>query len=234
MRLVNCTRTLLVIAGVCWPAAAHASEAYLDHLYYTYGWESLECTVCHVTQPGKEGTARTLFATQLKDNGAIGDDLNSLISALSQMEAEGLASDADQDGYGDIEELRANTDPNDFYDPPFEDPPDTSTSTSASTSAGGTDASGSGTGGTDAGGSSAGGASDDDDQGDDGGPSPIAGASTTGRVRPSKPPPAPELPPTLKTGCALSAPAATQTPWFPALVLGGLVFARRSRRLRAG
>ena len=217
MGLVNCQRTLLVIAGVCWPAAAHASEEYLDYLYASYGWESLECSVCHETNPGKEGTARTLFANQVKDHGAVGDDLNSLIGALDRMEAEGLASDADGDGYGDIEELRAGTDPNDFYDPPFVEPSNTSSTT-----------------GTSAGGSSAGAPGDDDDDpGDNGGPAPIAGASTTGRVRPSKPPPAPELPPTLKTGCSVSTPARAAGP--PALLMACMVLAaRRSRKLRTG
>jgi hypothetical protein len=67
---------------------------------------------------------RRLFGRQVIDHGAAGDDLPSLLDALDQMEAEGRASDADQDGWGDIEELRQLTDPNDFYDPPY--PPDPS------------------------------------------------------------------------------------------------------------
>jgi len=131
------------------------------------------------------------------------------------MDAEGRASDADQDGWGDIEELRQQTDPNDFYDPPYAPP------TSATSGSGGSGTETLTTGGVgsnnDSGGS--GGASETDAE-------TATQTATTGRTRPPAPPSA-ELPPELKTGCHIGAVSQDRTQYIPPALLLGAVFVRR-------
>jgi hypothetical protein len=207
---VNCKRTLLVLVGASYPALAHASLLYPEEIEKQYGVYP-ECTVCHENNTGGEGTVREPFGRQVADHGASGDDIPSLLNALAQMDAEGRASDADQDGWGDIEELRQQTDPNDFYDPPSGPP------TSATSGSGGS--------GTET--LTSGGAGSNNDSGGSGGAGETGPeTATTGRTRP-RPPPNAELPPELETGCRIGAVSQDRTPWIPPALLLGAVFVRR-------
>lgn len=213
---MNCKRTLLVLVGASYPALTHASLLYPEEIEKRYGVYP-ECTLCHDSNKGGEGTVREPFGRQVADHGASGDDIPSLLNALAQMDAEGRASDADQDGWGDVEELRQQTDPNDFYDPSYA-PPTSATS-------------GSGASGPET--LTTGGVGSNNDSGGSGGAGETDAetanqTATTGRTRP-RPPPSAELPPELRTGCHIGAVSQDRTPWIPPALLLGAVFVRRRR-----
>ncbi len=67
------------------------------------------CSVCHLKGNTGSSTAGTPFALSLRDRGLSGDS-NSLSSALSRLQTDGV--DSDGDGIPDVTELRAGTDPN--------------------------------------------------------------------------------------------------------------------------
>ncbi|MBI1948151.1 MAG: hypothetical protein HYS27_20850 [Deltaproteobacteria bacterium] len=69
-----------------------------------------QCTVCHVTGSGGDGTATKPFAVSMVAAGLEPFDEASLEAAVAQLDADG--TDSDGDGAGDVEELRAGTDPN--------------------------------------------------------------------------------------------------------------------------
>jgi hypothetical protein len=68
------------------------------------------CQLCHRDDNGGLMTATKPFARTLIQSGAQGANVPSLLSALTQVEADG--ADSDHDGTADIAELKAGTDPN--------------------------------------------------------------------------------------------------------------------------
>jgi len=67
------------------------------------------CGVCHIKGNTGGSTPIMPFAMSLRDRGLSGDSA-SLSTALSRLAAD--ATDSDGDGVGDIDELKAGTDPN--------------------------------------------------------------------------------------------------------------------------
>ncbi len=68
------------------------------------------CTICHETNAGGFGTITKAHGISLQDAGLVAADLTSLDDALDALEADG--TDSDGGGVGDVDELRAGTDPN--------------------------------------------------------------------------------------------------------------------------
>ena len=92
-------------------ASLNYPEAIQDHLGLTM---LPECTLCHATELGGDGTVDEPFGLTANMLGAGGDnDTSSLIVALNQMQSRNTNSDGDF--VGDVAELRAGTDPN-VYD----------------------------------------------------------------------------------------------------------------------
>ena len=69
----------------------------------------LPCSVCHIKGNVGSATPITPFALSLRARGLTGNN-QSLSSALSKLESDGV--DSDGDGVSDVEELKAGTDPN--------------------------------------------------------------------------------------------------------------------------
>ena len=67
------------------------------------------CSVCHIKGNTGSSTPITPLAFSLRDRGLSGDRA-SLSTALARLETDG--TDSDGDGIGDIDELKAGTDPN--------------------------------------------------------------------------------------------------------------------------
>ncbi len=69
-----------------------------------------DCTICHRDDGGGIGTVVQPFGRALMALGLVAEDPASLVNALDQAEAEGL--DSGGDGVPDIEELKADMNPN--------------------------------------------------------------------------------------------------------------------------
>lgn len=87
--------------------------------HLSLGYEPV-CTICHQTLTGGLGTVVQPFGVKMQSRGLVAANLETLRTALNALEAEG--SDVDEDGIGDIQELRDGTDPNSSG--AFEDPPE--------------------------------------------------------------------------------------------------------------
>jgi len=117
---------LLVLLGV-WCTATSAlavpqfQRAIRQHTYLPPISAGLDysppCSVCHVANNTGVATADTPFAVSLRARGLLGDDRNSIDSALSQLDQEQV--DSDGDGVSDVNELFANTDPNSAANAPL-------------------------------------------------------------------------------------------------------------------
>ncbi len=95
------------------PAAASASfpqqlRQGLGATELPYG--PLGCQLCHQDDAGGYRTATKPFGRAVLAAGTMGGSVPSLLAALSTLDAAG--TDSDNDGTGDIAELRAGTDPN--------------------------------------------------------------------------------------------------------------------------
>lgn len=90
---------------------AHGSSIYppevRSHLSLSY---TPACTLCHETESGGFGTVTTPFGKSMMARGLVAQNLASLDTALDALSAE--HTDSDHDGVPDIDELKAQTDPN--------------------------------------------------------------------------------------------------------------------------
>ena len=102
---------LAVAATGGWVSDALAKEEFPSQIENDVPGVSYQapCTVCHTKGNTGASTPITPFALSLRDRGLSGDR-QSLSTALSQLAADG--TDSDGDGVGDIDELKAGTDPN--------------------------------------------------------------------------------------------------------------------------
>lgn len=105
------TRAVSVFALLLCSLPAAATSSFPGVIRDTLGLDgSPGCTACHTTPGGGGGTATRPFAVSLRDAGLQPFNNSSLEAALAQLETEG--TDSDGDGVGDIDELRAGSDPN--------------------------------------------------------------------------------------------------------------------------
>ena len=91
------------------PALASNSFPTAIDGHLSLGYEPV-CTLCHQTLLGGSGTVVQPFGQKMRSRGLVANNLPSLNNALDALDAEG--SDVDEDGIGDIQELRDGTDPN--------------------------------------------------------------------------------------------------------------------------
>lgn len=70
-----------------------------------------ECTVCHTSALGGLGTVNTSFGTAMRAEGTTGGAASASVeAALDALLSK--KTDSDKDGVGDVDELKAATDPN--------------------------------------------------------------------------------------------------------------------------
>lgn len=93
-------------------ANARASTSYPPHLRSVVGLSyTPECTLCHASDLGGDGTAVKPFGVTMLRLGALGNDnLASLTGALEADRKDRV--DSDEDELSDIDELRQGSDPN--------------------------------------------------------------------------------------------------------------------------
>jgi hypothetical protein len=102
---------LIVLGAVLASRSAVAKPSFPDLIAHDLNLPyQVPCSICHVKGNTGSGTANTPFALSLRARGLTGEGENSLASALSALETEGV--DSDGDGESDVTELRAGTDPN--------------------------------------------------------------------------------------------------------------------------
>jgi MYXO-CTERM domain-containing protein len=107
----NVARLALGIALSLSPVSAFASESYPAYVTQVYQLpREPECTLCHATLEGGDGTVTRAFGENLEARGARGKNPRTLQSAL--VEAAQARQDSDGDGVTDLQELRDETDPN--------------------------------------------------------------------------------------------------------------------------
>jgi hypothetical protein len=93
---------------------ALASAVYPEHIAQVLETPCVpSCSLCHKTNKGGPGDINGLFGTAATDGAGLkgGSDIASLDAALAALAMKGSNVDGDMDG-GDIDELRAGTDPN--------------------------------------------------------------------------------------------------------------------------
>jgi len=110
------TWIVLGVIGSCWLFAPHAtaSTTFPEAVRKQLGLQQiadppLGCQLCHQDDNGGYATATKPFGRSLLKAGAAGGSVPSLLTALKALEANG--TDSDHDGVGDIDELKAGTDP---------------------------------------------------------------------------------------------------------------------------
>lgn len=104
--------SFLVALVLSFAPAAVASTTYPSAVRSHLTAERIpSCTACHETSAGGAGTVTKPFGEAMMAEGLVGgSDEAALTAALDALEAAG--TDSDGDGTGDIDELRAGTDPN--------------------------------------------------------------------------------------------------------------------------
>ena len=104
-------RRVLLAATVLASGLAHASSSFppeiRSHLGLSY---TPDCSLCHANGQTGFGTVTTPFGTSMRSRGLVAQNLSSLDTALDALAAE--QKDSDGDGVGDIDELKAGSDPN--------------------------------------------------------------------------------------------------------------------------
>jgi len=105
-------RFALAVALGSWASSARASTSYPPHLRSVIGLSyTPDCTLCHTSDLGGDGTAVKPFGVTILRLGALGND--NLASLTTALEAAGRDRiDSDEDETGDIDELRQGSDPN--------------------------------------------------------------------------------------------------------------------------
>lgn len=104
-------RTLLAVALLLGAAPAAATSSFPEVIRDTLALDAAPgCMTCHTLAGGGAGTATKPVALSLVAAGLLPFNDASLETALGELEANG--TDSDEDGVGDIDELRAGTDPN--------------------------------------------------------------------------------------------------------------------------
>jgi hypothetical protein len=103
------------LALCCLASSAAASKTFPEALRQQLGLPKIAgpgmgCQLCHRDDNGGVMTATKPFGRTLVQTGVQGGNVPSLRSALTELEASG--KDSDEDGAGDIAELKADTDPN--------------------------------------------------------------------------------------------------------------------------
>src|SRR5687767_11684346 len=103
----------LLVLGFGAALTAHASKRYPDEIQRHLTACSIPpCVVCHQTARGGSGTANRPFAITMQNAGLTGNgSYTTLRNALDAVEADG--TDSDNDGSGDVVELRLGTNPSD-------------------------------------------------------------------------------------------------------------------------
>jgi hypothetical protein len=114
MRTLKNLAFALALASGLLPGVARASQVFPDAVKGAV--PSLpcvpQCTLCHNTNPGLPPASKP-FALALKASSPVApQDTASLRAALAALSTKGATSDADKDGVGDFDELKAGTDPN--------------------------------------------------------------------------------------------------------------------------
>jgi hypothetical protein len=100
-----------VLVASLWTSGAAASQEYPSALEESLNMPCVpQCTVCHATELGGAGTSIQPFATSVKQAGALGANVDSLLTALATLQAAGKDTDGDMNP--DIDELAAGEDPN--------------------------------------------------------------------------------------------------------------------------
>jgi MYXO-CTERM domain-containing protein len=104
--------SLLMLVSLGVPATVRASTSYPPHLRSVVGLSyTPDCTLCHSSELGGDGTAVKPFGVSMLRLGALGNDnLASLTSALEADRRDRV--DSDEDEVADIDELRQGSDPN--------------------------------------------------------------------------------------------------------------------------
>jgi MYXO-CTERM domain-containing protein len=161
--LRTCAWAFLTTCCLLVPRHALANPYFPDTVKQQLGLSSApECTLCHQTNSGGEGTVVTLFGKYLMSQGLKEGSKSSLITALSKAEA--AKYDGNKNGIDDITDLKQGNNPNKVNKPAdgaagsgpsdaggtgdvtqTDDPPDSEQDTSGS---GGARSSQNGTGGT--------------------------------------------------------------------------------------
>jgi hypothetical protein len=104
-------RRLVLAFALLAGGLARASSVYPPevraHLSLSY---TPACTLCHNTPSGGIGTVTTPFGKSMMARGLVAQNIASLDTALDALAAE--KTDSDHDGVPDIDELKAQTDPN--------------------------------------------------------------------------------------------------------------------------
>ena len=101
---------LLAFATLLGPDA-RASESYPKTLERALGSPCPpDCTTCHTRRSGGELTANTPVGISMRRAGLECCDTSLLLDVVGRLETDG--TDSDMDGVGDVEEMRAGTDPN--------------------------------------------------------------------------------------------------------------------------
>jgi len=91
--------------------AARASSTYPAEVRAHLGLSSTpDCSLCHANGQTGFGTVTTPFGTSMRARGLVAQNIQSLDTALDALAAEN--TDSDGDGIGDIDELKAATNPN--------------------------------------------------------------------------------------------------------------------------
>ena len=95
-----------------WSSVAQAKSEFPSQIQQFYQpplTYQVPCSVCHIKGNTGASTAITPLALALRARGLTGDN-RSVVTALTQLQADGV--DSDGDGTSDVDELKQGTDPN--------------------------------------------------------------------------------------------------------------------------
>jgi hypothetical protein len=117
MKRRSTTTAACLVGLLCLSFAPHAaaSKNFPEALRKKLGLAEIPyapqgCQLCHQNDDGGTRTATKPFGRTVLRAGAVGGSVPSLLAALNNVESDG--TDSDHDGVGDIDELKAGTDPN--------------------------------------------------------------------------------------------------------------------------